>query len=97
APVGSRYLFDAERRTLAQLGQTPVPEQVVQHLPDMARRPGPLVQQGIAYLPTLPRITLLIVGGGHVGQAVGRLAQEVDFEVWILDDRVRFVSEDRFP
>ena len=35
------------------------------------------MQHGIAYLPTLPRITLLIVGGGHVGQAVAKLAAEV--------------------
>jgi len=35
----------------------------------------------------LPRITLLIVGGGHVGQAVAKLAAAVDFDVWVLDDR----------
>ena len=35
----------------------------------------------------LPRVTLLIVGGGHVGQAVARLAAEVDFDVWVVDDR----------
>ena len=46
-------------------------------------------QHGVAYLPVLPRITLLIVGGGHVGQAVARLAAEVDFDVWVLDDRDR--------
>ncbi|HJT75583.1 MAG TPA: XdhC family protein, partial [Gemmataceae bacterium] len=63
----------------------------------VARRPGPAVQQGVAYLPVLPRITLLLVGGGHVGQAVARLAAEVDFEVWVLDDRAPFVSPERFP
>jgi xanthine dehydrogenase accessory factor len=45
----------------------------------------------------LPRITLLIVGAGHVGQAVGRLAAEVDFDVWVLDDRDRYASRERFP
>src|SRR5439155_17576986 len=52
---------------------------------------------GIAYLPILPRITLLIVGGGHVAQAVARLAAEVDFDIWVLDDRPRYASRERFP
>src|ERR671928_136370 len=63
----------------------------------LARRPGPSVQQGVAYLPILPRITLLIVGGGHVGQAVARVAAEVDFDIWVLDDRERYASRERFP
>ena len=44
------------------------------------KRPKPSHQQGVAYLPILPRITLLIVGGGHVGQAVAKLGSEVDFD-----------------
>jgi xanthine dehydrogenase accessory factor len=55
------------------------------------------VHQGVSYLPVLPRITLLIVGGGHVGQAVARLAAEVDFDIWVLDDRARYASRERFP
>jgi xanthine dehydrogenase accessory factor len=45
----------------------------------------------------LPRITLLIVGGGHVGQAVAHLASSVDFDIWVLDDREKYVSAERFP
>ncbi len=34
------------------------------------------------------RVTVFLVGGGHVGEAVAGLAAEVsDFEVWVLDDR----------
>jgi xanthine dehydrogenase accessory factor len=40
---------------------------------------------------------LLIVGGGHVGAAVARLAADVDFSVWVLDDRERYASRERFP
>jgi xanthine dehydrogenase accessory factor len=40
---------------------------------------------------------LLIVGGGHVGQAVGQLAAELEFDVWVVDDRQEYVSEARFP
>jgi xanthine dehydrogenase accessory factor len=97
APVGSRYLFDAQRQLLAQLAEGAIPEEVVRNLPQLERRPGPSTKQGIAYLPILPRITLLIVGGGHVGQAVARLAAEADFDIWVLDDRERYASAERFP
>ena len=39
----------------------------------------------------------LLVGGGHVGQAVARLSSEVGFDVWVLDDRERYASAERFP
>jgi xanthine dehydrogenase accessory factor len=45
----------------------------------------------------LPRCRLLIIGGGHVGQAVGNLAAELDFDVWVVDDRPEYVSRERFP
>jgi xanthine dehydrogenase accessory factor len=97
APAGSRYLFDAEARLIAQSHSARMPEQVTQHLTPVQNRPRPSTQHGIAYLPVLPRITLLIVGGGHVGQAVGRLAADADFDVWILDDRERYANAERFP
>jgi xanthine dehydrogenase accessory factor len=45
----------------------------------------------------LSRCRLVIVGGGHVGQAIGKLADELDFDVWVVDDRQEYVSEERFP
>jgi xanthine dehydrogenase accessory factor len=95
--VGDRYIFDAEGRPQAQVGDGPVPVAVTQHLAPLQRRPSPSVHHGIAYLPILPRITLFIVGGGHVGQAVAKLAAEVDFDIWVLDDRERYASRERFP
>ena len=97
AAVGSRFLFDADGRPAAQTGPGPVPEEVTRHLVPVRQRPRPSVHRGIAYLPVLPRITLLIVGGGHVGQYVGKLAAEVDFEVWVLDDRETYANRQRFP
>jgi xanthine dehydrogenase accessory factor len=96
-PVGGRYLFDAEGRPAAQTGEGPVPEAVFRSLAPLEQRPGPSARHGVAYLPVLPRVRLLIVGGGHVGQAVARLAAEVDFDVWVLDDRERYAGRDRFP
>ena len=95
AAVGSRYLFDAAGRLAAPPG--PVPELVQRNLEPLAGRPRARVVQGIAYLPILSRITLLIVGGGHVGQAVAKLAADVDFDIWVLDDREQYASSQRFP
>jgi xanthine dehydrogenase accessory factor len=55
------------------------------------------MRQGVAYLPTLPRVAVLLVGGGHVGQATARFAAEVGFEIWVLDDRKQYVTPERFP
>jgi xanthine dehydrogenase accessory factor len=97
ASVGSRYLFDAAGALVAQLGAAAPPAAVSENLKPLAQRSRPWQQGGIAYLPALPRITLLIVGGGHVGQAVARLAAEVDFDIWVLDDRSAYASRERFP
>ncbi len=94
---GARYLFDASGTLAAQLAEGAIPEAVTGNLPPLSQRPSAGVKQGVAYLPTLPRITLLIVGGGHVGQAVAQLASTIDFEIWIVDDRELYASRQRFP
>ncbi len=96
-PQGSRFLFDAEGTLASALGAAGSTETLRHHLPDVTTRPRPSLHHGIAYLPHAPRIRLVIVGGGHVGQAVGELAARVDFDVWALDDRDKFASRERFP
>ena len=96
-PPASRCLFDAAGSVVARHGMTDVPAAVREQLAPLSARPAPALRQGIAYLPVLPRITLLIVGGGHVGQAVARLASEVDFDIWVVDDRETYASAERFP
>jgi xanthine dehydrogenase accessory factor len=39
----------------------------------------------------------LIVGGGHVGQAVARSARNAGFRVTVVDDRPDVVTPERFP
>jgi xanthine dehydrogenase accessory factor len=95
--VGDRFLFGADAQVAAQTTDGPVPEAIRSNLKPLARRPGPSLVQGVAYLPVLPRVTLVIVGAGHVAQAVAKLAAEVDFDTWVLDDRERYASRDRFP
>jgi xanthine dehydrogenase accessory factor len=96
-PVASRFLFDSSGSLVTSTAAGAVPEAVLRNLAPLQKRPGPSVRQGVAYLPNLPRITLLIVGGGHVGLAVARLAADVDFEIWVVDDREAYVSRERFP
>jgi xanthine dehydrogenase accessory factor len=94
--VGNRYLFDAEGRVAGQLANG-APDPVMPLLQPVQQRPRSYAAQGVAFLPHWPRITLVIVGGGHVGQAVAKLAAEVDFDVWVLDDREMYASCERFP
>lgn len=97
APIGSRYLFDEAGKLIDQLADAPAPDAVRQGLISLEKRPKPSHQHGVAYLPVLPRVTLLIVGGGHVGQAVADLSADVDFDIWVLDDRDAYANRERFP
>ena len=98
-PAPASYLFDAKGRFVTALhdaGSAP-PAVVADQLRPLASRPRPYAERGIAYLPILPRCRLVIVGGGHVGKAVADLAVELAFDVWIIDDRAEFTSQERFP
>ena len=93
-------LFDADEKLLAARHgkkDVAVPASLGEHIEPLSQRPRPYVQRGVAYLPLLPRCRLLIVGGGHVGKALGNLAADLDFDVWVLDDREEYVSAERFP
>jgi xanthine dehydrogenase accessory factor len=94
---GSRYLFGADGSTVAAIAETEPGGELVGNLPDLAGRPRPSVRRGIAYLPVPERVRLLIVGGGHVGQAVAELAHRVGFDLWLLDDRELYANTGRFP
>ena len=47
--------------------------------------------------PIEPSPDLYIVGAGHVGFHVGRLAHEAGFRLHVIDDREKFASRERFP
>ncbi|MCA9202987.1 MAG: XdhC family protein [Pirellulaceae bacterium] len=94
------FLFDANDEPVKSLHAS-LDSQALNVVRDsmrpLASRPRPWAARGIAYLPTVPRCRLVIVGGGHVGKAVADLAADLDFDVWVVDDREEFVSESRFP
>ena len=47
--------------------------------------------------PLEPTPHLYIVGAGHVGWHLGRLAAEAGFRIHVVDDREKFASAERFP
>jgi xanthine dehydrogenase accessory factor len=92
------YLFDERGEVAAVLGDSASPQATIRaNLRPIDQRPRPYNAKGIAYLPVLPRCRLVIVGGGHVGKAVADLAADLEFDVWIVDDRAEFASMERFP
>ncbi len=98
------YLFDSSDKVVASLHAPDAPgaldrdvARIREQLPDLAGRPRASAARGVAYLPVLERCRLVIVGGGHVGKAVAELAAELDFAVWVVDDREDIISQQRFP
>jgi xanthine dehydrogenase accessory factor len=47
--------------------------------------------------PIEPSPELYIIGAGHVGYHLGKLAQEVGFRLHVVDDREKFANLERFP
>jgi xanthine dehydrogenase accessory factor len=97
ALLGSRVLFDSAGKVRAAWPAAAIPDGLVAKLIPPAHRPKPSVQGGIALLPNWPRIRLIVVGAGHVGQAVASLAAQTDFDVWVVDDRHQYANRERFP
>lgn len=95
--AGDRFLFDAHGVLVAGVSATDVPECVLENLRPLADRPRAYVADGASYLPQLPRCRLIVVGGGHVGEKVAGLAADVDFDVWVTDDRETYCNPERFP
>src|SRR6476646_900343 len=54
-------------------------------------------QMDVYIEPIEPSPELFVVGAGHVGLHLARLAQEVGFRVHVVDDREKFANRERFP
>src|SRR5471030_775603 len=54
-------------------------------------------QMDVYIEPIEPSPELYIVGAGHVGFHLARLAHEVGFRVHVVDDREKFANHERFP
>jgi len=51
----------------------------------------------VAIEPHLPQPHLVILGAGHIGTALARLARLLRFAVTVIDDRALFANRERFP
>jgi xanthine dehydrogenase accessory factor len=96
-PLGARFLLGPDGRLAAGWPVASPGSALDGWTNSGEERPRPTVRDGIAYLPTHPRIRLVIVGAGHVGQAVAALASQADFDVWVVDDRHEYANAERFP
>src|SRR3954469_23180120 len=54
-------------------------------------------QMSVYIEPIEPSPELYVVGAGHVGYQLAVMAQEVGFQVHVIDDREKFASRERFP
>jgi xanthine dehydrogenase accessory factor len=54
-------------------------------------------QMDVYIEPIEPSPELYVVGAGHVGYHLARLAHEVGFQVHVVDDREKFANAERFP
>lgn len=62
------------------------------HLPAVAGHRGEMLME-----PLLPVPRLVMVGGGHVGQAVAAQAALLGFEIIVVEDRPEFAQPELFP
>lgn len=58
--------------------------------------PGPQGEE-LLVEPIVPRPRLVVVGGGHVGQAVALQAGLVEFDILVIDDRPEYTRPELFP
>ncbi|MBH56736.1 MAG: hypothetical protein CMJ82_06080 [Planctomycetaceae bacterium] len=92
-------LFNERAQLQATLGplENRSEEQAREQLIALESRPRAYTRIGMAFLPSLERCQLIIVGGGHVGQAVAKMAVDLEFDVTVVDDRESIISAERFP
>src|SRR5437660_11317841 len=66
---------------------------------DVAQETGLICggQMDVYIEPIEPSPELYIIGAGHVGFHLARLAHEVGFRVHVVDDREKFANRERFP
>jgi xanthine dehydrogenase accessory factor len=95
--LGGRFLFDARGSLRSSWPAASPPARLASQLISPGERPKPGLRDGVALLPGWPRVRLIVIGAGHVGQAVAGLAAQVEFDVWVADDRHQYANRDRFP
>ena len=47
--------------------------------------------------PLAPSPRLFVIGAGHVGFYLAKLASDIGFQIHVVDDREKFANSERFP
>jgi xanthine dehydrogenase accessory factor len=96
--AGKRALFAGNQLIVSDELPPALLAQFATKSAELLSAPEPEPGLSTAYFePILPKPTLVIFGGGHVGAAVGKLAAWSGFEVIAVDDRPSFANKERFP
>jgi xanthine dehydrogenase accessory factor len=96
---GGCYENDAFWKAREAIGQRR-PQLVHYELDDDFAQESGLIcggQMDVYIEPIEPTPELYIVGAGHVGFHLARLAHEVGFRIHVVDDREKFANAERFP
>lgn len=95
--VGQRVLVD-HKGQLAESWPTDCSEALLKFIAEASvTTQKPFTGNGLSIIQWPAQIQLLIVGAGHVGQAVAELASRSGFDVAVVDDRPEFANHERFP
>jgi xanthine dehydrogenase accessory factor len=66
-------------------------------VPEAPEPAGRAARIEVLWEPVVPKPVLIIVGGGHVGQALAAQAHLVGFAIRVVDDRPDFLAPEAFP
>jgi xanthine dehydrogenase accessory factor len=95
---GRRLVWSRLERGLAEkvlTGVLPAAGEIQTGLGTAELESGIRVRFFLQHFHRIPR--LIILGGGHVGAALSRLAEVLDYEIVLVDDRPFFASRERHP
>lgn len=100
--VGDKMLVREDGQTVDTLGNEQLDRQAARRareLMAMGKNDYVVTDDGIEYFIeafTTPP-TLVLVGGGHVSNAIAPVAKSVGFRLFVVDDREEFANAERFP
>ena len=100
--MGSKILLREDGSTYGSLGDAELDSlalEAARRVADMGANEHVMTHDGVELFVegfTTPP-TLVLMGGGHVSKATYNLARMLGYRVYVVDDRVQFANEERFP
>jgi len=110
--VGAKMIVYADGRTLGSVGGGAVEAATIERALDLIGSREPVLvsfdldedtdmacggRMDIFLEPIAAGPRVVVIGGGHVGQAVAAVAKRAGFRVAVVDDRPEMVARERFP